>query len=144
MEMSNESEVRMLEASNSTCSLRIMELSQPKRRVAPRYKEDFSKTINDNIQITDEFSPSPNTYHTDMRIFGATQAHSKIRNSPSFAMSRAGSVNHNKVIISSLHKADLLGVNSPGVGQYDTMQSSFKTGYSISKANRWKSNLKNR
>ena len=59
-------------------------------------------------------------------------------------MSRAGSVNHNKVIISSLHKADLLGVNSPGVGQYDTMQSSFKTGYSISKANRWKNNLKNR
>ena len=49
MEISNESEVRMMEASNSTCSLRILELSQPKRRVAPRYKEDFGKTLGENI-----------------------------------------------------------------------------------------------
>lgn len=66
---SAESDVRMIEASNSTVSLRLNELSQPKKLMI-RYKHEMGITTTDMIHIDDEMSPGPNSYRVNESVIG--------------------------------------------------------------------------
>ena len=84
------------------------------------------KQLNDQSAVMfDDQSPGPDTYNV-MRdlIAKKQQIVSRYKNEPSFPVF-SRSDKHNKTVITSGHKVDKLGKDSPGVGLYDTSAERF-------------------